>query len=140
MVENKTSLYAPKSEEKNFENQVVFLASLPLNNIYTKLTNNLGKTQWFALKSLMNDKQIIIKKADKGGSVVIMSHDHYERMVYSQIHDEGTYKRLDSIKDRNIQIALTKLIKKYKDPFIDAEYKCLISSNFKSSQFYGLPC
>ena len=68
-----------------------------------------------------------------------MSVDHYERMVYSQIHDEGTYKCLDSNKDRNIQTALTKLIKKYKDSFTDTEYKCLISSNFKPSQFYGLP-
>ena len=62
LVKNKTNFCASKSEN-NFENQVEFLANLPLDNIYTKLTNNLSKTQWFAFKSLMNDKQIIIKKS-----------------------------------------------------------------------------
>ena len=56
----------------------------------TKTKQNF-KGEWFSLKSLMNNKDLVIKKADKGGVVVVMSSHHYETMVYKQLKDESTY-------------------------------------------------
>ena len=78
-------------------------------------------------------------KADKGGAVVVMSATHYEKMVYSQINDENTYKKLKANNDFNIAKNQAKLIKKYEKSFTSSEFKCPTSTEFKTSQFYGLP-
>ena len=46
---------------------------------------NLPKLKWTATNDLKNDKDIEIKEADKGGSVVILSKSHCETMILSQI-------------------------------------------------------
>ena len=93
LIKAKSNFSAPKSSDKNFENQIDYLLNLPLEKLTARKTSNLNKKEWFALKSLMNDKEIVIKKADKGGADVIMSASHYEKMVYSQIHNKRTYKK-----------------------------------------------
>ena len=92
-----------------------------------------------ALKELINDQDIMIKKSYKGGAVVILSVKHYEKMVYSQLHDKNTYKKLDSNIDSKIMSNLIKLIKEYKSNFTENELKYLLDTKFSTSQFYGLP-
>ena len=45
-------------------------------------------------RSLSADKDIIIKEADKGGSVIIMDTDHYKSMVSGILMDESYYEKL----------------------------------------------
>ena len=44
--------------------------------------NNLSKTEQSELSKLINDKTIIIKPADKGGAVVVLSIEHYYDVDY----------------------------------------------------------
>ena len=55
-----------------------------------------------AINDLKNDKNIEIKEADKGGSVVILSKSHYKSMILSQLDDEKTYKKLNLNPDQAI--------------------------------------
>ena len=48
----------------------------------------LFKARMAAINDLKNDKNIEIKEADKGGSVVILSKSHYKSMILSQLDDE----------------------------------------------------
>ena len=48
------------------------------------------------LSKLSNDKSIVIKHADKGGAVVILSTSHYQSMIMQNLLGENTYKKLAS--------------------------------------------
>ena len=43
---------------------------------------------------------IVIKEADKGGSIVIMTKRHYKKMVYEQLNDNITYRRTNDSCDK----------------------------------------
>ena len=139
LIKGKSKFKPPKSSNKILENEINNLTNMNFETFTKENKSNLTKKEWFALKSLMNDPELVIKKADKGGSVVIMSANHYEKMVYSQLLDGKTYEKLKANKDFNIAKNLAELIKKYKKSFTEAEFKCLTSTDFKTSQFYGLP-
>ena len=71
---------------------------------------------------LKNDKNIEIKEAGKGGSVVILSKYHYKSMILSQLNDEKTYKKFNSNPDQVILKKIKALITKYK-PFITHRFR-----------------
>ena len=60
-------------------------------------------------------------------------------MVYSQLNDKVTYKKLDFNKDKSVYDKLRKLIAKHKNCFTKKEMECLSDSKFTTSCFYGLP-
>ena len=76
------------------------------------------KEGWQALKELKNDESIVIKGADKGGAVVIMDSVHYEQMIYKQLEDKNTYKKVDPSCDNKTMRANNALIKKYENSFL----------------------
>lgn len=70
---------------------------------------NLSDTELKALQNLEKRKDIIIHSADKGGSVVVMSFEQYDKGIKSQLHDTQCYIPLNSnpteqIKQRLIYI------------------------------------
>ena len=58
-----------------------------------KFTPNLSPAELEALKQLRNDNTIIIKKADKGSTVVLMNRDDYIAEVKGQLYDTQFYKK-----------------------------------------------
>ncbi|CAJ0955360.1 unnamed protein product [Ranitomeya imitator] len=65
--------------------------------------SNLSVTERQALKSLQQDKDIIIKPADKGGAIVVMDKLQYKNEVYRQLGDSTTYKKLSHNPTTSIQ-------------------------------------
>ena len=59
----------------------------------TKNKSNILKNEWKAVKSLKENDSIVIKEADKGGTVVVMNKSHYYSMVAQILQDEVTYKK-----------------------------------------------
>ena len=51
---------------------------------------------------LKNNKNIIIKEADKGGTVAIMSKKHYCKMAFDHLNDNQIYKRTDNTSDNKV--------------------------------------
>ena len=54
------------------------------------------------LSKLSNNETIVIKPAEKGGAVVILSTGHFQSMIMQHLSDENTYKKLDSCTDSKI--------------------------------------
>ena len=50
--------------------------------------SNLLKLKLVAINNLKNDKNIEIKEADKGGSIVILSKFHFKSMILSQLDEK----------------------------------------------------
>ena len=104
--------------------------------LYTPLFT---KQQREAIKRHSEDKSIVIKEADKGGSVVIMDSEHYKTMAYSTLNDHEYYEHLETNPHRTNMIAYRKLIDKHKTVLTEKEESYLLQFESKDSNFYGLP-
>ena len=59
----------------------------------TKSKSNLSNMEQKELSKLTDHETIVIKPADKGGTVVTLSTGHYQRMIMQHLLDEITYKK-----------------------------------------------
>ena len=67
-----------------------------------KSKSNLSYMKQKELSKLSNNETIVIKPAEKGGAVVILSTGHFQSMIMQHLSDENTYKKLDSCTDSKI--------------------------------------
>ena len=82
--------------ETGIDRQFGVLNNLNLDEMETKSKSNLSNMEQKELSKLSNDKSIVIKHADKGGAVVILSTGHYQSMIMQNLLDENRYKKLAS--------------------------------------------
>ena len=108
---------------------------MPKSNINIKCRENVTKQQREAIKRLSEDKSIVIKEADKGGSVVIMDSEHYKTMAYSTLNDHEYYEHLETNPQRTNMIAYRKLIDKHKTVLTEKEERYLLHIESKDSNF-----
>ncbi|XP_024120094.1 uncharacterized protein LOC112141232 [Oryzias melastigma] len=95
-----------------------------------------------ALRQLMNNKEIVIKPADKGSVVVIMDKEKYLWEGYRQLKDEKYYKQLDKPIFLETFQTITKIFHKiYNKNLINAKQRNYLigSSEPRARRFYLLP-
>uniref|UniRef100_H2ZUW5 Reverse transcriptase domain-containing protein n=1 Tax=Latimeria chalumnae TaxID=7897 RepID=H2ZUW5_LATCH len=106
----------------------------------TKTKRNLPQVLRLALTSLKSNPNIIIKKSDKGGNVVVLDRDMYvialDNMLdpahYKRVSEDLTTKILDEVLDWARYNFRTKQIDKQTLRYL-SEHKLV------TPQFYGLP-
>lgn len=104
--------------------------------------SNIHSTEALSLRYLSRNNDIIIKKADKGSTTVILDKDLYVKEVERQLNDPSTYKKID--KPLNVQTK--KIINNMVDfmakkKYISHHLKQNLGStdNFQDRYFYILP-
>ena len=67
----------------------------------------------------MNKYDIVIKEADKGGAVTVLSKHHYRAMIYEHLSNQNTYQKLDKNLDPTImkKLKIEKTIKQIQKYF-----------------------
>ena len=55
------------------ENELFSIADEPIRY------SNLSKEEWMAMRSLVDDRSIVIKKAGKGSCIVVWDRNHFVR-------------------------------------------------------------
>ena len=61
---------------------------------------NLTKEEWLAMRSLAEDRSIIIKPVDKGFCVVVLNREDYLAEGYKQLSDTSTYVEVKKYNDK----------------------------------------
>ena len=91
LIGTRTNNNTPKltSFINNFQNDI----HKTLTENKTKFCNNLSTDERKALKDLSTDKSIIIKPADKGGAIVIMNAEDYEKVCLDHLADKTFYEQ-----------------------------------------------
>lgn len=79
----------------------IFLVKKEMEEFYRNIDrgdyhiqNNLTNEEKGALKELLGDKSLIVKPADKGGSIVIMNRPMYVKEIERQLSDSDTYEKI----------------------------------------------
>ena len=65
------------------------------------VNGNLTKQERRALTQLQEDQDLVIRKADKGNTLVLMDKDYYFNTLVMKHHlNTGTYQKVDSNSDK----------------------------------------
>ena len=90
------SAWKPPTGHPNLE---VFLSCVEhdiFKDIETPLRySNLISEEWRAIRSLADDRNIVIKEADKGSAVVVWDRNDYVKEAEKQLKDTKVYKQVD---------------------------------------------
>ena len=137
IVKNKsTASFTSKHREMN--NIINTLSVLEPEYVY--MEDNITKLERNALDDLVKNEEIIIKKADKGGCIVIMDTDWYKNKLVLETHlYTSTYTAIPAYKQYQVIKNLNNLIKKYKSNLTEKEIDYLTKFTWKTSNFYVLP-
>jgi len=139
LLKNNSKFYPPRNRNRDLDHNIDLLSNLDLESIQIREKSNFTKHDWRELNNLANDHNIVIKRADKGGAVVILSKQHYKEMILKHLDDEKVYKKVTVNIDKTIQKQLFKHIDKYKNQLHKNEISALKVSTYNTSNFYGLP-
>ncbi|XP_062611639.1 uncharacterized protein LOC134273453 [Saccostrea cucullata] len=95
----------------------------------------------YALQSLKNRDDTVIKKADKGSTVVVLYKETYMAEAQRQLSDKRFYKKLDSDPTKEFSTAITKTLDDMceKNEIGINVYETLNSIDCRPGQFYLLP-
>ena len=103
--------------------------------------NNIDLNEREALKELLENKNIIIKPADKGSAVVVMNRLDYLKEGYRQLSDTKYYIRLDNEPSADFRKEVAGFVE---DMFQNGEIdesvqKYLMHDTYRTPQLYLLP-
>lgn len=104
----------------------------------TKPKPNLTGLDFRALKELRENKEITIRKADKGGGIVIMDTSDYESKI-GEILNSSEYIELNKNPTAQIERNVYKSLFKHKNYFQDKVRSRLTPHYSKPPHIYGLP-
>lgn len=104
--------------------------------------SNLSQQEKEALKQLMQNKHIVIKPADKGSAVVILSRQHYILEAKRQLNDKTYYSKLNKpIYLQTVPLVHQIIDKLHRTKFINTRQKEYLKGTCepRPRQFYILP-
>ena len=140
LVCNKSTFNPKKGRNQTLDGVCSILENISFSNQSQNIKTNLPKDENEALKSLMNDSNIIIKEADKGGAVVILNKNFYREKVLNMLNDNTFYKEINGNRDaKTMQKVKNITIAHFSDKITNKEKDFLTNFQYRESQFYGLP-
>ena len=112
-----------------------------VQGIKPKTYRNISREEHRALQDIRNNREIVVKEADKGSAVVIQDKDNYVQECMRQLNSTSHYEKLDhdptSEFSKNVCKGLDKALEV---GLIDGELKdALKPKNPKPGRFYTLP-
>ncbi|CAC5404951.1 unnamed protein product [Mytilus coruscus] len=114
IVRNKSKFTPEKGKNKNLDLYIDHLSNFPLiPKPQDTVKNNLPLKQQQALSRLQKDESIIIKEADKGGTIVIMDRIYYRDTTQEQLNAKQYYRELNNNMDKETMRNINKLISKF---------------------------
>ncbi|XP_070570116.1 uncharacterized protein [Ptychodera flava] len=102
---------------------------------------NLPEQERISLQKIRNRDDIVIKPADKGGSIVVMDSDWYISECKKQLNDTKFYEKLASDPTEEYTLKLQKKITRWrrKNWISNKTARKLLPQEPKPGHFYGLP-
>ena len=105
-----------------------------------KRHSNISKSEFASLRSLARDDSIVLKKADKSGTIVIMKKCDYIAEVERQLHNCDYYEKLEADPSEEVKSKIMNCMEELSEetPFISDLFD-VFPSEIRTPQFYILP-
>ena len=137
LVHNKSNFKPPNQRNEELDELIQEITEVNVKKHTPK--DNLSKNERQALQQLKSNKRIVIKGADKGGSIVIMSKEQYEEMVMKHLNTD-TYEHVANKNiDKKVMDKIEDFTNDYSDILEPEETKYLTDFKYSTSNFYVLP-
>ena len=137
----KSSFTPPSGRDVYLDFYIEAISQEILHNEHkSKRHSNISKSEFASLRSLARDDSIVLKKADKSGTVVIMNKCDYIAEVERQLHNSTYYEKLDSDPSTEVKSKIIDCIEDLSEetPFISDLFD-VFPSEIRTPQFYILP-
>ena len=132
------SLHEVKTENAWVQHIVNVLENLEPEPINTP--SNVTEEERRAVKELAENRNIVIKKADKTNIFVVMDSTYYKNKLVLNDHlNTPTYERTTSDADVKMFKEQMKLLERHRNCLTEKEYKFISTHEWKSSLFYVNP-
>ena len=128
------------TKNKQLSEIISVINKLTPNEKFT--ADNLDKDERNALEEMkiLCDNSLVLKKADKSNTFVIMEKSDYEETLVLKGHlHTSTYEVADNDANHQVYKNLTKLCDKHKICLTTNERKAILKEDWAESQFYILP-
>ena len=102
--------YPPRNRNKEIKTHISFINSIDIANEKSNKKRKISPKEWTELRYLINHPDIVIKEAEKGGAVTVLSKNHYRTMIYEYFSNQSTYQKLDKDLDHTIMKKFKKLL------------------------------
>ena len=89
LVKGKSNFYPPRNRIKELEKHISFKNNIDITDEKSNKKSNFPPKKWTELRNSMNQPDIVIKEADKGGVVPIRSKNHYRAMICEHLNSQN---------------------------------------------------
>ena len=120
---------------QNLEHNAENLQRLVPKNVH----GNLRSSEEKALEILKSDETLVIKRADKGGAVVIMDTDFYVNHMKTELSKRTVYKKHNENIDNKLFAEVKKFVEDNKNILTKKERDFIIDIDPTTANIYGLP-
>ena len=131
----------PKKLHPNITEFCNKLGSILHDSYKYRTSYNLTKSEVLALKSLRNNKRLIIIRADKGGAICVLDKDDYMSKINEMLSDVKVYSRIhldDTAETKRLcDESINKLY--HSRTLTYKQHRFLTNFIPKCPRFYGLP-
>ena len=137
-IVKKKSAFQPVSDNKDLNSIVEHIEHTdPIKKDYK---HNLTPSERKALNELKLLDDVIIKKADKGNTIVIMNKSFYrDKLVLNDHLEQPTYARAREKDDQKVMKNLIEFVQTHSKCLTKKEAKYIIDFKWSPSNFYVLP-
>ena len=129
----------PKLQSDELNKAIDYIKQYPIPKRKGSFVDNISQEERNAINHIKNNKNIIIKEADKGAAIVIMNSSFYEQKINEILNDSETYLHVSNNSDKTVINKIKALVKKYENILTTDESKYLTNFEYKTSMIYGLP-
>lgn len=128
----KKSMFTPSSgRDKSLDLYIELVKDDVIANLKKSNKLNISKGESTAFYELLHNKEIIIRPADKGSSIVVVDKDGYIESLQKEIENSSSYEETDYDLTEEIQKEVKRLISKmYSDGVISDDLKQYLTPRY----------
>ena len=115
------------------------LKSAAIRRINTERNNILTQDEKRAIKSLKNNKEIVIQRPDKGGGVVILDRQYYHDRLLNLISDPDKFSTSSLDQSDNLKKEINIIAEQFRNSNKHLYFRLIRVGNFAGGHLNGLP-